>query len=125
MVPNIDLNIDSEPLKEQKEYRRIIGSLQYITLTRPDVQLAVNRLSQFMGKPTQLHWVSMKWVLRFLASTMNNGILLRPMVGAGVIAYCDTDWGGDTQDRQSRTGFLVYVGGSLVSWSSKKQGTVA
>lgn len=77
-----------------------------------------------MGKPTKMHWVAMKRVLRFLAGTMTHEILLRPMIGSDIMAYCDDDWGGDTLDRQSITRFLVYVGGSLVSWSSKKKGTV-
>lgn len=125
MIPNMDLSINSELIKEPKEYKRIIGSLQYLTLTHPDIQLEVNRLSQFIGKPSVLHWVVMKRVLRFLAGTMTHGILLRLMIGIDITAYCDVDWGGDTVDRQSRTWFLVYVGGSLVRWSSKKKGIVA
>lgn len=55
---------------------------------------------------------------------MTHGILIRPMIGTGITAYCDADWDGDTVDRKSKARFLVYVGGSLVSWISKKQGTV-
>lgn len=67
----------------------------------------------------------MERVLRFLSGTPNHCIILRRMTDRGITAYCDTDWGGDTTDRKSRTGFLVYVGGSLVSWISRKQGIVA
>lgn len=55
MFPNFDLNAKSRPILETKEYMRMIGSLQYITLTQPNVQLAVNWLSQFMANPTQVH----------------------------------------------------------------------
>lgn len=119
MVPNNDLT------GEAREYRRIIGSLQYITLTRPDVQLSVNRLSQFMGKPNQVHWMAMKRVLCFLAGTLSHGILLRRMTDTGISTYCDANWDRDAADQKSRIGFLVYVGGSLVSWSSQKQMTMA
>lgn len=67
----------------------------------------------------------MKCVLRFIAGTLSHGIYLRRMVDNGVLAYCDAEWGGDVTDRKSRTGFLVYVGGMLVSWSSRKQAMVA
>lgn len=64
MVANCDLWSDEEPIKDAHEYRRIIGSLQYITLTRPDIQLVVNRLSQFMATPKPIHVSAMKRVLR-------------------------------------------------------------
>lgn len=124
MVAYLDLHLQSELILEPKEYRCIIGSLQYITLTCPDVQLANNRLSLFMANPAQVHWTTMKRVLRFLSGTPNHGIILCCMTGCGIMAYCDTDWGGDTIDRKSETGFLVYVGGSLVSWITWEQGIV-
>lgn len=76
-----------------------------------------------MGKPTNVQLVAMKRVLRFLVGTMTHGILLQFMIGGGITAYFNADWRGDTNDRSSM-GFLVYVNGSLVSWSSRKYGTV-
>lgn len=78
-----------------------------------------------MANPTQVHWIAMMHVLCFLLGTPNHGILLRRMIGQGITVYCDTDWGGGTTNRKSRTCFLIYVGGRLDSWSSQKQETVA
>lgn len=77
MVENLDLRSQGSAIPYAKEYQRIVGSLQYITLTRPDVQLVVNRLSQFMVCPEDIHWTAMKRVLRFLSGTSTHGIILR------------------------------------------------
>lgn len=86
IVANLDLHPQGSPIPNAKEYRRIVGSLQYVTLTRPDVQLAVNRLSQFMACLEEIHWTTMMRVLRFLSGTTTHGIILRQMVGKGITA---------------------------------------
>lgn len=125
MIAGVDLNLDEPPIQDGREYRRVIGSLQYITMTHPDVQAAVNKLSQFMASPRPKHVAAMKRVLQFLAGTPTFGIIIRKAKDFHITAYCDADWGGDTLDRKSRTRMLVYLGGSLVSWTSRKQGTLA
>lgn len=77
-----------------------------------------------MSKPTKLHWVTIKHVLCFLVGTMTHGIFIRRCSAMALWRIETPTGGGDTNDRWSRTGFLVYVGGSLISWSSRKQGTV-
>lgn len=121
MLANAELHLDGH--QRPCEFRRIIGSLQYITLTRPDVQVAVNWLAQFIAEPKMIHWLAVKRVLCYFFRTQKHGIALRQVKDFSVTAYCDADWEGDTVDRKSRTGFLVYVGGTLVSWVSKKQST--
>lgn len=79
MVANLDLCPQGNPIINAREYRRIVGSLQYITLMRSDVQLAVNHLSQSMASPEEIHWVVMKRVLCFLSGTPNHGNILRQM----------------------------------------------
>lgn len=103
MLPSLDLRPQSNPLPNPHEYHRIIGSLQYITLTCPDVQLVMNKLSQFMASLEETHWMSMKRVLRFLPGTATYGVMIHKMVGRGITAYCDADWGGDTIDQKSQT----------------------
>lgn len=125
MLADIELRLDEPVIDDPGEFQWIIGSLQFITLTRPEVQVVVNRLAQFMTEPTMVHWVVVKRVLCYLFRTQRHGIVLRWVNDFGITAYCDADWGEDTVDRKSRTGFLVYVGGTLVSWVSRKQSTLA
>lgn len=121
----LDLKSEEALVDDVREFRRIVGSLQYITITRPDVQVAVNHLLQFMAAPQPVHWSAMKRILRFLSSTQRFGIMLRKARDFGITAYCDADWGGDSIDRKSRTSYLVYLGGTLVTWVSRKQSTLA
>lgn len=109
-------------------YQRMIGSLQYVTITRPDLAYSmskVSKLSQFMENPTKLHWQACKNILRFLKGTKSYGLLFTPGDTSELVAYFDADWGCDPDDRKSMGGFCVYLGGNLISWSSKKQFVVA
>ncbi|KAG7536467.1 Integrase catalytic core [Arabidopsis suecica] len=108
-------------LPDPKEYRAVVGSLQYLALTRPDLSYAVNRLSQFMHMPTTDHWNAVKRVLRYLAGTPNHGIFLKKGNALSLHAYTDADWAGDTDDYVSTNGYIVYLGHHPISWSSKKQ----
>ncbi|KAJ1701542.1 hypothetical protein LUZ63_001321 [Rhynchospora breviuscula] len=106
-------------------YRSIVGALQYATITRPDLQFAVNKASQFMAVPTDNHWQLVKRILRYINGTLNHGLHLRPSAELALHAYCDADWAGCPDDRRSTTGYAIYLGHNLVSWSSKKQATVS
>uniref|UniRef100_A0A1J3HVA2 Retrovirus-related Pol polyprotein from transposon TNT 1-94 n=2 Tax=Noccaea caerulescens TaxID=107243 RepID=A0A1J3HVA2_NOCCA len=112
-------------LSDPKEYRTVVGSLQYLSFTRPDIAYCVNRLSQFMHRPTNLHWQAVKRLLRYLAGTTSHGIYLRPNSPLSLHAYSDADWAGDTDDFVSTNGFLIYLGSTPIAWSSKKQKGVA
>ncbi|GAU16981.1 hypothetical protein TSUD_37390 [Trifolium subterraneum] len=106
-------------------YRQIIGALQYLNLTRHDLSFAINKLSQFMHKPTSLHLQHLKRVLRYIKATLNFGILLRKSSTLNLQTYTDADWGGNADDRTSTSAYLIYLGGNPVSWLSRKQRTVA
>ena len=93
--------------------------------TRPDLSYTVNRLSQFMHAPTTDHWNAVKQTLRYLAGTADNGILLRSGNTRTLHAFSDADWAGDDDDYVSTNGYVVYIGNHPVSWSSKKQKTIA
>ena len=107
------------------QYRRTIGGLQYVVLTRPEIAYAVNKLSQFMASPLQPHWLACKRVLRYLKETVDYGLSFRKSDSFDLIAYSDADWGSDLDDRRSTSGYCIYLGDNLVSWSSKKQSVVS
>jgi len=79
------------PLSNPTEYRTVVGSLQYLSLTRPDVSFAVNRMSQFMHAPTDEHWQIVKRILRYLCGTINNGLLLHSNSPISLHAFSDAD----------------------------------
>ncbi|XP_016650486.1 PREDICTED: uncharacterized mitochondrial protein AtMg00810-like [Prunus mume] len=112
------------PLENPTEYRSIVGGLQYLTSTRPDISFAVNQVCQFMHAPTDSHMQAAKRILIFLKGTRSHGIWFHkgPLT---LSAYSDADWAGYTFDRRSMGGFCVFLGSNLVSWSAKKQRTVA
>ncbi|KAG7533328.1 Reverse transcriptase RNA-dependent DNA polymerase [Arabidopsis thaliana x Arabidopsis arenosa] len=112
-------------LDDASEYRSVLGSLQYLSFTRPDIAFAVNRLSQFMHRPTDAHWLAVKRILRYLAGTTTHGIFLRANAPLTIHAFSDADWARDNNDYLSTNAYIVYFGGSPISWSSKKQKSVA
>jgi hypothetical protein len=99
-------------------------TLQYCTLTRPDISFAVNQLCQFLHSPTTTHWTAAKRVLRYLKGSLNHGLHF----GKGSLhlnAYSDSDWAGNPDDRRSTTGYALFLGPCLVSWCAKKQPVVS
>ncbi|BBG99180.1 hypothetical protein Prudu_008784, partial [Prunus dulcis] len=115
---------DGEPLSNPQQYRSIVGALQYVTLTRPELSFSVNKVCQFMHNPTSEHWASVKRNLRYL-KTISHGLFLSKSSSHAIQAFCDADWAGCPDDRRSTSGFAIYLGCNLVSWSAKKQHTVA
>ncbi|XP_025648306.1 uncharacterized mitochondrial protein AtMg00810-like [Arachis hypogaea] len=112
---------DSEPFENPTKYRSIVGALQYLTMTRPDITFAVNRVSQFAHEPTLKHWKSVKRILRYVQGTVEHGIVFTKSTNFRILAFADSDWGGDLEDRKSITGFCVYLDNNLISWKSSKQ----
>ncbi|CAL9017956.1 unnamed protein product, partial [Prunus brigantina] len=115
---------DGVPLADPSEYRSVVGALQYLTLTRPDIAFAVNHVCQFMHQPTSAHWVAVKRILRYLNGTSTHGLFYKPG-SLSLMAYSDADYAGDPDDRHSTGGYCLYLGSNLISWSSKKQGGVS
>ncbi|RVX16039.1 Retrovirus-related Pol polyprotein from transposon RE1 [Vitis vinifera] len=116
---------DGDPMDEVTQYRSVVGALQYLTITRPDIAFAVNKACQFMQQPTSAHWLSIKRILRYPKGTMQDGLLLSPSTNLTIEGFSDADWGAQLDDRRSSSGYLVYLGGNLVSWSSTKQKVVS
>lgn len=117
--------LSGTPLDDHREYRMVVGSLQYLAFTRPDIAYSVNRLSQFMHRPTDDHWQAAKRVLRYLAGTESHGIFLSTRSPITLHAFSNADWAGDVDDFVSTNAYILYLGTTPVAWTSKKQTGVA
>ena len=96
--------------------------------TRPDIAYAVNKLAQFTTNPRQRHWTAVKRVLRYLKHTRTLGLVYggeENVLNMDLNIFCDADWASDTSDRKLISGYVIIVAGGAISWSSKKQTTVA
>jgi hypothetical protein len=111
--------------EDSTNYRSVVGALQYLTMTRPDISYAVNKVCQFLHAPTTVHWNAVKRILRYIKGTPTVGLTFSKSKSALVSAFSDADWAGCIDDRRSTGGFAVFVGPNLVSWSAKKQATVS
>ncbi|KAI3731762.1 hypothetical protein L1987_62951 [Smallanthus sonchifolius] len=107
------------------EYRRLIGSLRYLTQTRPDISFVVGYVSRFMQSPKEDHMKAVKHLIRYIRGTLNYGIKYTGQVGKGLVGYSDNSHLTDSDDGRSTYGNVFYFNDSLVSWYSQKQSTVA
>ncbi|KAJ0924954.1 putative RNA-directed DNA polymerase [Helianthus annuus] len=112
---------EQEDRVDANQYRRLVGRLLYLQATRPDIAYSVNILSQFVHDPKVSHLKAATRILRYLKATPGQGILLSKDGGTNLTAYCDSDWLGCPMTRRSRTGYLLLLGGTPISWKSKKQ----
>jgi hypothetical protein len=106
-------------------YRQIIGSLMYLVHTRPDIFYAVNALSQFMCEPKHIHMVVVKHVLRYVRGTISYGLKYTFSGGVMLHGFIDSDWMGSIVDWKSTSGYCFSLGSAMISWSSRKQGSIA
>lgn len=123
---NIKLHHDSSPpFSNPTLYRSLVGKLNFLTHTRPDLSYSVQALSQFMQTPSQNHYSALLHTLNYVSSTIDQGILLKATDRITLQAFSDSDWASCLDTRRSVTGYLLLLGHSPVSWKSKKQGTVS
>ncbi|XP_059654868.1 uncharacterized mitochondrial protein AtMg00810-like [Cornus florida] len=123
---NTRLNLhDGESLRDGTLYRQLVGSLVYLTVTRPDISHAVHIVSQFMNAPQSTHYAAIHCILHYLKGTMFHGLHFSSQSSLILRAYSDADWAGDPTNRRSTTGYCFFLGDSLISWCSKKQTAVA
>ena len=106
---------DGEPMEDPLVYRSIVGALQYLTITRPDIAFSVNKACQFMHQPTLAHWLSVKRILCYLRGTLHDGLLLNSSPQLTIEGFIDADWAAQPDDRRSASGYLIYLGGNLIS----------
>ncbi|KAJ9564628.1 hypothetical protein OSB04_000594 [Centaurea solstitialis] len=110
---------------DQKTYRAIIGSLLYLTASRPDIMFATCFCARFQANPKESHMMAVKRILRYLKGTPNRGLWYPKESGFELVAFSDADHGGCQLDRKSTSGNVQFLGDKLVSWGSKKQHCVS
>ena len=117
--------LDSTPLSDATLYHQLVGSLVYLTVTRPDIPYVVHLVSQFLSTPHSTHYVAVIHILCYIKGTIFHGLHFSAHSTLDLCAYSDADWAGDPTDRHSTTGFCFFLRDSLISWCSKKQHIVS
>ncbi|XP_075163214.1 uncharacterized protein LOC142235845 [Haematobia irritans] len=126
LVPGYQVKCDENSKKvNQHEYQSIIGALTYLAITtRPDILHSVNKLAERNADPRVEHVAAAKNILRYLAGTVNYGLLFKSGQKC-LYGFADADWASCNTDRKSYTGYIFFMNGCAISWESKKQKTVA
>ena len=115
MDPNVKLYEDQGKLLSNPErYRRLVGKLNYLTITRPNISFAVS-------VPRLPHWEAVIRIVRYLKAHPGHGLLYKANDHLQVEANTNADWAGSLSDRKSTTGYYTFLGGNLITWRSKKQ----
>ncbi|CAL9001992.1 unnamed protein product [Prunus brigantina] len=126
LVPNDKLRKDDDSgAADETQYLKLVGSLLYLTATRPDIMYAACLLSRFMHCPTNKHYGTAKRVLRYIQGTLNFGLEYKKGEGTVLIGFCDSDWSGSEDDMRSTSGYAFIFGSEVFSWASVKQQCVA
>ncbi|XP_020704058.1 uncharacterized protein LOC110115230 [Dendrobium catenatum] len=116
--------VNTQLFPDPQLYRRLAGSLKYLSITRPDIAFATNRACQHMQQPTTQDFQNLKRILRYVKGTSNFGLPIIPG-DVRLQTFTDADWASDQSNRKSVSGYCTFLGPNLISWYVKKQATVA
>jgi hypothetical protein len=114
-----------ELLEDETMYPKLVGSLIYLVLTRPNIAYVVGVVSRFIQNPRKPHLEAVRRILRYVKGTSNFGILYEKGVSCKVVGFCDADYAGDISTRKSTTGYVFSLGSGAISWCSKRQSIVS
>ena len=124
--PNVKLVPGQEELlRDPRRYRRLVGKLNYLTTTRPNISFPMSVVSQSLKSPCDSHWDAAIRILRYVKGTPGQGVLYENRGHTQIVGYSDADWAGSPIDRRSTSGYCVFIRGNLISWKTKKQDVVA
>ncbi|CAM8896855.1 unnamed protein product [Rhodiola kirilowii] len=125
MIPHLQLTKSGELFDDPERYRRLVGKLNYLRMTRPDIAYPVSVVSQYMSSPTVDHWKAVEQILGYLKGSPGRGIVYGSHGHENIECFSDADWAGSKEDRRSTSGYGIMFGGNLISWQSKKQKVVS
>jgi hypothetical protein len=107
------------------QYQSAVGALMYAMLgTCPDIAFSVSVISRYASNPTELHWSAVKRIMRYLRGTIDYHLTYKGNLEA-LVEFTDSDWAADYNTRRSTSGYIFHLGSGAISWSSKRQATVA
>lgn len=112
--------VNGELLEDAGQYRRLIGKLMYLTLSKHDITYVVHRLSQFLAHPRVPHMKAATKVVQYIKGTPRQGVFFPIQSDLQLKAFYDADWAGCPDTRNSLTGYCVFLGDALILWRSKK-----
>ncbi|GJU98788.1 ribonuclease H-like domain-containing protein [Tanacetum coccineum] len=119
------LGPEGVPVQDPTLYRSLAGGLQYLTFTRPDLSYAVQQVCLYMHDPREPHFTALKRILRYVRGTVDFGLQLYASATTSLVGYTDADWAGCPSTRRSTSGYCVFLGDNLLSWSAKRQHTIS
>ena len=105
-----------KPLSNPSFYRRLVSSLVYLTVTRPDISYDVHQVSQYLSTPRSTHYAAVLHILRYLKGILFHGLFYSAQSPLVLRAFSDADWAGDPTDHRCTTGYWFLLGSSLISW---------
>jgi len=126
----LDVNIklrheEGKLLPDPRPYRALVGSLIYLTITRPDIAFSVGLISLSMEAPRKPHLEAAKRILKYVYSTIDMGLFFKKGAVFELHGFSDANLGGDLDDRKSTSSYAFSCGSSYISWYSKKQDSVS
>jgi hypothetical protein len=123
---NCPINPEETKKMELVPYKSILGQLIHICITtRPDIAYAISNCGRYSHNPGPTHWHAILIILRYLQGTKELRLKLGGTLNTSFHMFCDADWAGDLDERKSRSGICIFLGDSLISWSSKLQKSIA